>query len=377
MTDIFYEEEQYLNLIRTILKEGTRENTRNGVTMSIFGHSMRFSLKDGALPLITTKKTAWKTCLKELLFFIRGETDNRILKEQGVYIWNANSTRKFLDDNGLSHYPEDCLGPVYGFQWRNWNGNYDISKSRGVVKDHDMGIHLYSEERPNLTFRVDMACPKVRSKRGVTGGEAPNEGVLSNINTHIKRCTEPLTEPLKDPLTEPLLEIPTKVERKGNGIDQLANIISSLKDPLLRTSRRLILSAWNPEQIGDMVLPPCHVIAQFNVKEDKYLSCCLFQRSGDVGLGVPFNIASYAFLTHILAKHCGLVAEDFVYFLGNAHIYEEHIETLQTQLKRIPYSFPTIEISQLRENIEDYQVEDVRFIKEYQHHDTLKMEMKA
>jgi thymidylate synthase len=118
-------------------------------------------------------------------------------------------------------------------------------------------------------------------------------------------------------------------------------------------------------------------MAQFNVKEDKFLSCCLFQRSGDVGLGVPFNIASYAFLTHILAKHCGLVADEFVYFLGNAHIYEEHIETLQRQLERPPHPFPTIEIVRLRESIDDYCVEDVRFVKEYVCHEALKMEMKA
>jgi len=301
------EEEQYLNLIKTILKEGTIENTRNGETMSIFGYSMRFSLKDGTVPLITTKKTAWKTCFKELLFFIRGETDNRILKEQGVNIWNANSTRSFLDEAGLSHYPEDCLGPIYGFQWRNWNGTYNIDN--------------FDKE----------------TKNGEGGNNKPSK----------------------------------------NGIDQLANIITSLKNPQTRSSRRLILTAWNPEQIGDMALPPCHVMVQFNVKEDKYLSCCLFQRSGDVGLGVPFNIASYSFLTHILAKHCGLIADEFVYFLGNAHIYKEHIEALTVQVERTPFPFPMMDLKTQHENIEDYSVEEVEFIKEYKYHEAIKMEMKA
>ena len=301
------EEEQYLNLIKTILKEGTIENTRNGETMSIFGYSMRFSLKDGTVPLITTKKTAWKTCFKELLFFIRGETDNRILKEQGVNIWNANSTRSFLDEAGLSHYPEDCLGPIYGFQWRNWNGTYNIDN--------------FDKE----------------TKNGEGGNNKPSK----------------------------------------NGIDQLANIITSLKNPQTRSSRRLILTAWNPEQIGDMALPPCHVMVQFNVKEDKYLSCCLFQRSGDVGLGVPFNIASYSFLTHILAKHCGLIADEFVYFLGNAHIYKEHIEALTVQVERTPFPFPMMDLKTQHENIEDYRVEEVEFIKEYKYHEAIKMEMKA
>lgn len=296
------EEQQYLKLIKTILKERTIENTRNGETKSIFGYSMRFSLKDGTLPLITTKKTAWKTCFKELLFFIRGETDNRILKEQGVNIWSANSTRSFLDEAGLFHYPEDCLGPIYGFQWRNWNGSYNINN--------------YEKETKN-------------------GG------------------------------------------KEKDGIDQLANIITSLKNPQTRSSRRLILTAWNPAQISDMALPPCHVMVQFNVKEDKYLSCCLFQRSGDVGLGVPFNIASYSFLTHILAKHCGLTADEFVYFLGNAHIYKEHIEALTAQVERTPFPFPKIELQTQHENIEDYSVEEVEFIKEYKYHEAIKMEMKA
>jgi len=119
-----HEEYQYINLIRTILNEGTVEEGRNGKTRSTFGYSMTFSLKNGSLPLITTKRTAWRTCLKELLFFIRGETDNRILKEAGVGIWNANSTRQFLDERGLFNYQEDCLGPIYGYQWRNWNAPY-------------------------------------------------------------------------------------------------------------------------------------------------------------------------------------------------------------------------------------------------------------
>jgi thymidylate synthase len=294
------EEYQYINLIRQILNEGTTEEGRNGTTQSIFGNSMSFSLKDGVLPLITTKKTAWKTCLKELLFFIRGYTDNRILKENGVNIWTANSTREFLNQRGLVDYPEDCLGPIYGYQWRNWNAPYSVNGDEGE-----------------------------------------------------------------------------ETEGRKRGIDQLLYIINSLKNPETRSSRRLILTAWNPEQIDQMVLPPCHVMAQFNVSNGTRLSCCLFQRSGDVGLGVPFNIASYAFLTHILARHCGLVADKFVYFLGNAHIYKEHIDVLNQQIERTPYTFPTIEIVNQRDNIEDYVVEDVKFTSKYECHPAVRMEMKA
>lgn len=290
-----HEEQQYINLIRLILNEGTIEEGRNGTTQSIFGYSMSFSLKNGVIPLITTKKIAWKTCLKELLFFIRGETDNRLLKDEGVAIWTANSTRQFLDERGLFHYPEDCLGPIYGYQWRNWNAPYSVND----------------------------------------------------------------------------------VKEEKRGIDQLLNIINSLKNPVTRSSRRLIMTAWNPEQIDQMALPPCHVMAQFNVSDGNRLSCCLFQRSGDVGLGVPFNIASYSFLTHILAKHCGLVADKFVYFIGNAHIYKEHIEALTKQIERKPYPFPTIEIINQKNNIDDYVIDDVKFTSEYVCHSTVHMKMKA
>ena len=159
------------------------------------------------------------------------------------------------------------------------------------------------------------------------------------------------------------------------GIDQLRNVIDALKDPKQRTSRRLIVSAWNPLQLDEMALPPCHIIMQFHVRDGEYLSCALLQRSGDVGLGVPFNIASYAFLTHIIAKHCGLVAEELVYFLGNAHIYESHIQPLGEQLLRRDclFEFPKIRIRRQHEDIEDYQIEDVEWIEQYQYHDTIKM----
>jgi len=307
-----HEEYQYINLIKSILKDGSIEETRHGTTQSVFGYSMRFSLKDGSLPLITTKKTAWKTCLKELLFFIRGYTDNCILKENGVNIWNANSTRQFLNERGLSHYPEDCLGPVYGYQWRKWNAPYTPPQFKEINKNNSDKIKL-----------------------------------------------------------------PPHSESSTGGIDQLLNIINSLKNPETRTSRRLILTAWNPEQIEQMALPPCHVMAQFNVRNGISLSCCLFQRSGDVGLGVPFNIASYSFLTHILAKHCGLVADEFVYFLGNAHIYEEHVNALKGQIEKTPFPFPKISIANQYDTIEEYGVSDIIFTEKYQCHNEVKMVMKA
>ena len=162
----------------------------------------------------------------------------------------------------------------------------------------------------------------------------------------------------------------------GDGVDQLQQIIDALKDPTQRTSRRLIMSAWNPSQLDEMALPPCHVMCQFNVHDGNKLSCAMFQRSNDECCGTPFNIASYSFLTHLLAKHCGLEAYEFVYFKGNCHIYEEHIEGAKLQLQRKPYKFPTISIKQVRDNINDYQVEDFE-IHNYEHHPPIKFQMVA
>lgn len=288
------EETQYIRLILDILSNGAKEESRNGPTLSIFGHTMRFSLKDGQLPLITTKYVAWKTCFNELMWFIRGSTDNRDLQKNGVHIWDLNSSREFLDSRGLTTLAEGDLGPVYGHQWRHFNAKY----------------------------------------------------------------------------------IDSTTDYTGIGVDQLAAIIRDLKTPENRASRRMILCAWNPEQIGEMALPPCHMIAQFNVREGRYLSCALFQRSGDVGLGVPFNIASYSFLTHMLAHHCGLEADEFVYFLGNAHIYEEHVEPLETQILKTPFPFPKIRFSNIHENIDDYDISDIEWVEPYKHGPKISMELR-
>jgi thymidylate synthase len=159
------------------------------------------------------------------------------------------------------------------------------------------------------------------------------------------------------------------------GIDQLAQVIAALKDPAQRSSRRLVVSAWNPGQLDAMVLPPCHLLMQFHVRQGEFLSCAIYQRSGDVGLGVPFNIASYAFLTHMLAKHCGLVADELVYFLGDAHIYEEHIEPLKVQVSRrhMLYPFPQVRFHTQHDRIEDYGVADLEWLQQYQYHPTVSM----
>jgi thymidylate synthase len=287
------DEYQYINLIQTILENGYNETGRNGNVKAIFGTSMRFNLSNNKIPILTTKKLAWKTCLKELLWFISGSTDNKILKQNNVKIWNENASREFLDSRGLNNLEEDDLGPVYGHQWRYFNAPYH-------------------------------------------------------------KCNTDYT---------------------NKGVDQLKYIIDSLKDPNTRTSRRLIMSAWNPQQLDQMALPPCHVLAQFNVFDHDKLSVALYQRSGDVGLGVPFNIASYAFLTHLIAHHCNLKACEFVYFLGNAHIYDDHIETLKIQKNNIPMELPTLSITNRYDTIDQYSIDDF-VVENYNHHNELKMNMR-
>lgn len=325
MTDnkeVNVEELQYVNLIKKIIDQGTFTEGRNGWTKNIFGETMRFSLQGGKIPIMTAKKTAWKTCLKELLWFIRGETDNKLLQEQGVHIWDANASHEFMESRGLGHYPEGKLGKIYGFQWRGFNGDYDMTTGRQVIKT-------------NIT-----PTAQASEADGIAGGTASLPATASAI------------------------------------ADQLQQIIDALKDPKQRTSRRLIMTAWNPCQLDEMALPPCHVMCQFNVHDGNKLSCALFQRSGDFPLGVPINVASYSFLTHLLAKHCGLEAYEFVHFIGNCHIYEDHIEPMKAIFDRTPYEFPTVEIADKKENINDYEVSDF-FVSDYKYHEAIKMKMVA
>tara|TARA_B100001063_G_scaffold247357_1_gene293178 strand:- start:6097 stop:7026 length:930 start_codon:yes stop_codon:yes gene_type:complete len=288
-------EYQYLNLVKNIITTGFREKGRNGNTISLFGEQMKFSLRNNKIPFMTTKKLAWKSCLKELLWFIKGDTSNESLQKQNVKIWNDNASREFLDSRGLNNLKENDLGPVYGHQWRHYNAKYFDSET----------------------------------------------------------------------------------DYAGKGVDQLQQLIDGIEESKKTgiSSRRLILNAWNPEQLDEMALPPCHVLSQYFVHDGK-LSCSLYQRSGDVGLGVPFNIASYSFLTHLLAKHCDLEANEFIHFIGNAHIYEDHIEALEKQLENIPFDPPTVDILKKYENIEDYTFKDFK-INNYKYGEKIIMDMRA
>ena len=244
---------QYLDLMRHVLDHGTDKSDRTGTgTRSVFGYQMRFNLQDG-FPLLTTKKLHLRSIIHELLWFLRGDTNIQYLHDNQVTIWD-----EWADENGE-------LGPVYGYQWRNW--------------------------------------------------PTPN----------------------------------------GGSIDQIANLIGQIKcNP---DSRRLIVSAWNPALVDEMALPPCHAMFQFYVANGR-LSCQLYQRSADIFLGVPFNIASYALLTMMLAQVCGLQAGEFVHTLGDAHLYRNHFEQAELQLTREPRPLPTMTLNPAVDNLFDFQYED-------------------
>jgi thymidylate synthase len=244
---------QYHDLMKEVLAKGVQKSDRTGTgTISVFGHQMRFNLAEG-FPMVTTKKLHLKSIIYELLWFLKGSTNNNWLKERGVSIWNEWAA------------PDGELGPIYGYQWRSW--------------------------------------------------PAPN----------------------------------------GQHIDQIAEVIETIKkNP---DSRRIIVSAWNVADIPRMALAPCHAFFQFYVADGK-LSCQLYQRSADIFLGVPFNIASYALLTHMVAQQCNLEVGDFIWTGGDCHLYSNHLEQVDLQLSRDFFPLPKLNILRKPDSIFDYEFED-------------------
>jgi len=284
------EEKQYLDLIRNILENGALRGDRTGTgTLSIFGAQMRFSLRNGRFPLLTTKKVFWRGLAEELLWFASGCTNAKVLQSKNIHIWDGNGSREFLDKLGMKEREEGDLGPVYGFQWRHFGAKYE---------------NMHSDYR-------------------------------------------------------------------GKGIDQLQNCIDSIKNS--PNDRRIVMSAWNPCDLDQMVLPPCHMFCQFYVAEGE-LSCQMYQRSADMGLGVPFNIASYSLLTCMVAQVCGLKPGEFIHTIGDAHVYTTHVDALKEQLKRVPRSFPTLKINPSIDNIDSFNFDDF-IIEGYDPMGPIKMKM--
>lgn len=284
------EENQYLDLLSKIIKNGYITSDRTGVgTLKINGEMMRFSLKNNKIPVLTTKKVFWKGVVKELLWFISGSTDSKILENDGINIWKGNTSREFLDKRGLNYEIGD-IGAGYGFQFRHYGEKY--------------------------------------------------EG-----------CSQ---------------------SEKYKGFDQLQFCINEIKNN--PPSRRIMINLYNVSDLNKMALPPCHFNYQFLVDDNKYLSCIMNMRSNDIMLGAPFNIASGSLLTHIIANICGLKAKELVYIIADTHIYLNHIDGVIEQLKREPYTFPTIEFKRKFDNIDDVKYEDI-ILKNYKSHDSIKMKM--
>jgi len=248
---------QYHDLMKEVLAKGVQKSDRTGTgTISVFGHQMRFNLAEG-FPMVTTKKLHLKSIIYELLWFLKGSTNNNWLKERGVSIWNEWAA------------PDGELGPIYGYQWRSW--------------------------------------------------PAPN----------------------------------------GKHIDQISEVVETIKkNP---DSRRIIVSAWNVADIPRMALAPCHAFFQFYVADSK-LSCQLYQRSADIFLGVPFNIASYALLTHMMAQQCNLEVGDFIWTGGDCHLYSNHLEQVDLQLSRDFFPLPKLNILRKPDSIFDYEFEDFEIL---------------
>lgn len=285
-----HDEYQYLDLIRKIMKNGNKKGDRTGTgTISLFGAQMRFSLRNGYFPLLTTKRVFWRGVAEELLWFIRGSTNAKELQEKDVHIWDGNSSKEFLEKSGFHDREEGDLGPVYGFQWRHFGATYS-----------------------------DMHA-----------------------------------------------------DYSGKGVDQLQKVVDTIRDN--PNDRRIIMCSWNPNDVPKMALPPCHCLCQFYVSNGE-LSCQLYQRSADMGLGVPFNIASYALLTYMIAHVTNLQPGDFIHTLGDAHVYSNHCDALEEQLKREPRPFPKLNIKRQVTSIDDFKFEDFEIVG-YSPHPKIKMDM--
>ncbi len=255
-------EKEYLNLLSFILKYGIKKETRNGFTYSYFGSLLRFNINNGlTFPLLTTKKVFFRGIVEELLWFLRGSVNSKELEEKGINIWKGNSTREYLDSIGLYNYPEGYLGPIYGYQWRSFNGK----------------------------------------------------------------------------------------------VDQLKYVLEELE---LKNSRRALISAWNPVQLKEQALPPCHLIYNFYKSDDNNLSCMMYMRSADLFLGVPFNIASTSLLVHLIASLTDCIPGKVNIVVGDAHIYDCHIEAVKEQLIREPLEPPTLKIDIPTDSTESFTIND-------------------
>jgi thymidylate synthase len=337
----FNADEEYLKLVNLILQHGeSRDDERTGDgTISIFSPpKLVFPNVAGNFPLLTTKRMAWKAIVAELIWFLKGQTDSKILERQDVNIWKDNATREFLDRRGLTDYPEGELGPIYGWNWRRWGCPY------GKKEKLQHQERMLTQEINRLDVDVAM------------NGDLDNKTLLQ-------------LQGQRAVLTEMRQVVQRKITKIPAGIDQLAEAIRLIhEDP---GSRRIIVSAWNVTDLPKMALPACHVMYQFHVSPDgSTLNMLMTQRSADVALGLPFNIASYALLLTIVAHITGKKAGTLSISLGDAHIYRKHIDIIKTQLDREPKPSPKVAISRDLGDIDSTEAHHI-FLHNYQCHPRL------
>lgn len=309
-------EQAYLQLLKDCLENGERKEDRTGTgTISIFGYQMRFPLAEG-FPLLTTKRVPFKLVASELLWFIKGDTNIKYLLQHNNNIWNEWAFKRWIES-------EEYQGP-------------DMTNFGLRSQQDEAFAKLYEEQLSQFKERVlhDDAF-------------AAQYGELGDVYGKQWRAWR---------------------TTQNDVIDQLSDVIKTIKQN--PDSRRMIVSAWNPEDIPSMALPPCHTMFQFYVSGGK-LSCQLYQRSGDIFLGIPFNIASYALLTHLIAHECGLEVGDFIHTLGDAHIYLNHVEQIQTQLAREPRALPKLVLNTDKSSVFDFELEDLK-LEGYDPHPTIK-----
>jgi thymidylate synthase len=317
--DIFMSnsEQTYLQLLKYVLENGTKKEDRTGTgTISAFGYQMRFDLSAG-FPLLTTKRVPFRLIASELIWFIQGDTNIRYLLQHKNNIWNEWAFKRWIESASYT-------GP-------------DMTNF-GLRAQTDPDFAKAYEEQMELFKQRILTDDQFAASFGELG------------NVYGKQWREWKTS-------------------QGETIDQLKDVIETIKkNP---DSRRLIVTAWNPEDVpSNMALPPCHTMFQFYVTNGK-LSCQLYQRSADIFLGIPFNIASYALLTHMIAHECGLEAGDFIHTLGDAHIYTNHVEQINIQLGREPKELPKLKLNADKKSIFDFTVEDLT-IENYEPHPTIK-----
>ncbi|MCM3224700.1 thymidylate synthase [Terribacillus saccharophilus] len=309
-------EQAYLDLCKYVLENGTKKEDRTGTgTVSVFGYQMRFDLQKG-FPLLTTKKVPFRLIASELLWFLKGDTNIRYLLQHNNNIWNEWAFKNWVESAAYD-------GP-------------DMT---------DFGRRSLQDDSFRKTYETQME----RFKQLILTDDSFSERFGHLGDVYGKQWRNWKTT-------------------QGESIDQLQDIIETIKkNP---DSRRLIVSAWNPEDVPSMALPPCHTMFQFYVANNK-LSCQLYQRSGDIFLGIPFNIASYSLLTHMIAKECGLEVGEFIHTIGDAHLYTNHLEQVETQLSRTPKALPTLQIKDSLHSVFDASMDDLEIIG-YEPHPAIK-----